>query len=65
MDMVKNLAYEMQKEDKPKSRILRNVFYKAIGWGQNKAFEVEHREYYTNHQFFNSFTTGYGIKEVK
>lgn len=65
MDMLKNFAYEMGRENKPKARMLRIIFHKAIGWGERKAFELEKREYFKNHSFFNSFTTGYGIKAVK
>jgi len=65
MDMLKNFAYEMQKEGRPRSTIIRVLFHKTIVCGQKKAFELEKREYFKNHQFFKSFTTGYGIKGVK
>lgn len=63
--MVKSFAYEMQKEGKPRNKLVRKLFHKAVTWGEKKAFEVEKRPYFKEHESLNRFTTGYGIVTVK
>lgn len=64
-NMIKFFAYEMQKERKPKNRVKRRLFHKAVAWGEKKAFELEKKSYFKKHKFFDRFTTGYGIVAVK
>lgn len=64
-NMVKSFAYEMQKEGKPKNRLKRKLFHKAVAWGEEKAFEMEKKSYFKEHEFFNRFTTGYGMVAAK
>ncbi len=60
-NMIKSFAYEMQKEGKPRNKLMRRLFHKAIAWGEKKAFELEQKSYFKEHEFFNRFTTGFGI----
>ncbi len=64
-NMIKTFAYEMQKESKPKNRLKRRLFHKAVAWGEKKAFELEKKPSFKEFEFFNKFTTGYGIIAVK
>lgn len=64
-NMIKSFAYEMQKEGKPRNKLVRKLFHKTVTWGEKKAFEVEKRPYFREHEFLNRFTTGYGIVTVK
>lgn len=61
MDMLKLYTYQMRKEKKPRSKILKRILYKIISFGERKALELEKRETVKKNSFLNSFTTGFGI----
>lgn len=61
VDMLRGGVYELQKERKPKYKILRWLLSKMVIYGKRKALEIEQKEYFKNHSYFNSYTTGYGI----
>lgn len=61
VDMLRSYVYEMQKEGRPKYRILRWFLLRMVAYGKRKALQLEQMEYFKYHPFFNSYTTGYGI----
>lgn len=65
VDMLRSYVLEMQKEGRPKIRILRWVLPRIVAYGKKKALELEQRDYFRYHLFFNSYTTGYGIIAIK
>lgn len=61
VEMLRGGVYELQKERKLKFKILRWLLSKMVIYGKRKALEIEQKEYFKYHPFFNSYTTGYGI----
>lgn len=61
VEMLRGGVWELQKERKLKFKILRWLLSKMVIYGKRKAFEIEQKEYFKYHPFFNSYTTGYGI----
>ena len=65
IDMLRGLIYQMAKEGRPRSAWMRRQLAQLVGWGRQAALAREARPKCQQHPFFNSFTTGFGIKAVK
>lgn len=61
VEMLRGCVLEMQKEGRPKTKILRWLLSRIVAYGKKKALELEKRDYFKDHPYFNSYTTGYGI----
>jgi SAM-dependent methyltransferase len=61
VDMLRGYVLEMQKEERPKSKILQWFLSQMVAYGKRKALELEQRNYFKYHPFFNSYTTGYSM----
>jgi SAM-dependent methyltransferase len=64
-NMIKLFAYEMLKENKPQNRLIRSAFHKIVSWSEKKALKFEKKKYFQQHNFFSSFTTGFGVVAKK
>jgi SAM-dependent methyltransferase len=65
MDMLRELAYQMMRENRPKSAWARCLVVKLIDWGRRAALARDTRSTNCEHPFFSSFTTGFGIVAAK
>ncbi len=66
-EMLTGFAYEIIKE-RMKSRIkrlMRLTIYKLAVFGKRIALKFDRRPFFKKNQFFNSYTTGYGIIATK
>jgi SAM-dependent methyltransferase len=65
MDMLRDLAYQMANEGRPRSVWARRLVSKAIGWGRRAALTRDLQAIRRQHAFFSRYTTGFGIVAVK
>ncbi|GIK40762.1 MAG: hypothetical protein BroJett011_45950 [Chloroflexota bacterium] len=65
IDMLRELAYQMSKESRPRSAWLRRQVVRLIGIGKQTALAWEKKPGCYGHPFFNRFTTGFGIVASK
>jgi SAM-dependent methyltransferase len=65
MDMVRDCAYQLAKEHRPRSRWLRVQIGRLIAIGKRMSLTWDARQRHEEHPFFSSFTTGFGIRAVK
>ena len=63
-DMLTGFAYQMEKEGNI-SGLKRWFIRKLAVFGKRKAFELDRKQHFKNHPFFNSYTAGYGIIAFK
>jgi len=74
IDMLKNYALELNRKKMFRSRLVSGIVRSRlissivrifVAYGGKKALDLEREEYYRNHSFYNSFTTGFGISGIK
>ncbi len=73
MDMLRDLAYQMSKEGRPKQRLLRRLLHTGIARACRWALKWDERLALDNHKYWTPFlttyltkyTTGFGIRALK
>jgi len=65
VDMLRDLAYHVAQEGRPRSAWLRRQIARMIGRGKRMALRWEAQPGRREHPFFSSFITGFGIRAVK
>lgn len=65
IDMIRDLIYQMSKEQKPKFKIIRYLLNEFVTWGKYKAVIWDKNSKLKQHYSLGSYTTGFGIKAVK
>ena len=65
VDMLCEFAYQLRKEGLPKLVFSQGVVDALVAWGVRLALNKDGQTTSVRHQFFSSYTTGFGIKAIK
>lgn len=65
VDMLRDLAYQMANEERPRPASARRLVARLISWGRRRALAWEAQPGRHEHPFLSSFTTGFGIRALK
>ena len=65
VDMVREAAYQLAKQQRPRTKLVRSLVKRSIGLAKRTAIKWDSQPEGTQHEVFRRFATGFGIRARK
>ena len=65
VDMIRETAYQLEKQKRPRARLVRSLLKRSVGVAKRKALRWDSQPAWQQHEVFRRFTTGFGIRAQK